>query len=817
MKKIFTLFFILAFAKINAQQLNIIPKPSSVVINKQNIVKLNTDAVFFAKTTNNSIIEKYEKVIFTYFKKFKRTNTNLKQYLNIFLNEEKNEAEKYQIIISKSSININASVNGMNYALATLQQIFSQAVDNKIPCCTITDSPRFAYRGMHLDVARHFQPISFIKKYLGYMAMYKFNTFHWHLTDDQGWRIEIKKYPKLTSIGGWRNGTIVGRYPGTANDNTKYGGFYTQAEIKEVVEYAKEHNITVIPEIEMPGHASAAIAAYPELSCFPNEPTKIPNEFISKASKNSTGKLVQETWGVFEDVFAPTETTFTFLQNVLDEVMPLFPSQYIHIGGDECPKESWKRSEFCQQLIKEKGLKDEHGLQSYFIQRIEKYINSKGKNIIGWDEILEGGLAPNATVMSWRGEKGGIEAAKQKHNVVMTPGSHCYFDHSQSKNEDSVTIGGYLPIEKVYAYNPVPNELNAEQAKYILGAQANLWTEYIRNSSKVEYMIFPRMLALSEVLWSDTTGRNWEEFEPRLIEQMNELRKQGINMSYAIYHPKVAFYPTNKVGEIKIILEKVIPKKITEEGYFIETKFKIEKDTFLNRCRTVQIPDKIKDPSGKKNIVKDTLLCDDNKTNILFYAQMLHKKDSFSISQSGELIYQLRAWNTIFDKKRTILFSFNKATAQKITLTMPPSKGYPGNGGAFGLVNGVVSEKGINSAEWLGYAEGQDAEMVIDLGSIQDISEVKVHTLDQQGSWIYLPESMEVATSNDGVNFTKVTSTTKIIDDQLRMKYIVGNFAKTNCRYVKVWVKNFGQIPSGKPGAGHQAWLFLDEVQISLP
>ncbi len=801
--------------KANAQQLNIIPKPSSVVIDKQNSVKLNTTSLLFAKTSNKSIIEKYEKVIFTYFKKFKKTNTELKQYLNIFLNEEKNNDEKYTIEISKSSIKINASTIGMNFALQTLQEIFEQAVEGKIPCCTITDAPRFAYRGMHLDVARHFQPISFIKKYLDYMAMYKFNTFHWHLTDDQGWRIEIKKYPKLTSKGGYRNGTIIGRYPGTGNTNTKYGGFYTQAEIKEVVEYAKDHNITVIPEIEMPGHASAAIAAYPELSCFPNEPTKIPNEFVSTSSKNNKGKLVQETWGVFEDVFAPTDYTFNFLQDVLDEVMPLFPSKYIHIGGDECPKESWKRSDFCQNLIKEKGLKDEHELQSYFIQRMEKYINSKGKNIIGWDEILEGGLAPNATVMSWRGEKGGIEAAKQNHTVIMTPGTHCYFDHSQSKNEDSVTIGGYTSVEKVYAYEPIPKELNAVQAKYVLGAQANVWTEYITNISKIEYQIFPRMLALSEVLWSDTTGRNWEEFEPRLIGQMMELRKQGINMSYAIYHPKVAFYPTNKVGEIKIILEKVIPRKITEEGYFIETEFKIEKDTFLNRCRTVQIPDKIKDPSGKKNIVKDTLLCDDNKTNILFYGQLPHKKDSFSISQSGELIYQLRAWNTIFDKKRTILFSFNKATAQKITLTMPPSKGYPGNGGAFGLVNGVVSNKGINSAEWLGFAEGQDAEMIIDLGKEQEISEVKIHTLDQQGSWIYLPQAIDIYTSKDSINFTLVKATSNLIDDKLRMKYLVNSFDNTNCRYVRIHIKNFGQIPSGKPGAGHQAWLFVDEIQVN--
>jgi hexosaminidase len=348
--------------------------------------------------------------------------------------------------------------------------------------------------------------------------LHKLNTFHWHLTDDQGWRIEIKKYPRLTSIGAYRNGTIIGRFPGTGNDGERYGGYYTQAEIKEVVEYAAERFITVIPEIEMPGHASAAIAAYPELSCFPNESTKHPPN--SPWHGDTTGKQVQQTWGVFEDVFcAGKENTFKFLQDVMNEVITLFPGRYIHAGGDECPKENWRRCPNCQQRIKDNNLKDEHELQSYFIQRMEKYLNSKGKTLIGWDEILEGGLAPNAVVMSWRGEKGGIEAAKQKHNVIMSPGNPVYFDYSQSENEDSLTIGGYNPIEKVYAFEPIPKELNADEAKYILGAQANVWTEYMTNSSKVEYMIFPRMAALSEVLWSPKEKKNWYDFERRLAGQ----------------------------------------------------------------------------------------------------------------------------------------------------------------------------------------------------------------------------------------------------------------------------------------------------------
>ena len=366
-----------------------------------------------------------------------------------------------------------------------------------------------------------------VKKYIDYLAYQKFNTFHWHLTEDQGWRIEIKRYPKLTSVGGFRNGTVIGHYPGSGNDSIHYGGFYTQQEIKEIVKYAQDRYITTIPEIEMPGHSSAAIAAYPQLSCFPNESTKIKSNTPWAGSRN--GKQVQQTWGVFEDIYCPSEYTFKFLENVLDEVMKLFPSKYIHIGGDESPKTEWKRSAFCQKLIKEKNLKDEEGLQNYFISRIEKYLNSKGRSIIGWDEILEGGLAPNATVMSWRGEEGGVAAAQQHHNVIMTPGKYVYLDHAQNKNEDSVTIGGYLPLDTVYSYEPVPKELNSEEAKYVMGAQGNVWTEYIANNSKLEYMIFPRMTALSEVLWSPKEIRNKDDFKDRLTDMVKRYQLWGTN------------------------------------------------------------------------------------------------------------------------------------------------------------------------------------------------------------------------------------------------------------------------------------------------
>lgn len=453
---------------------------------------------------------------------------------SIILNYEKMENPiqgAYVMQVGAKEINIGGdNAAGVFYAIQSLIQLLpkEKLLSLAIPQCNIEDAPCFAYRGLHLDCSRHFFDVDFIKQYIDLIAMSKMNTFHWHLTDDQGWRIEIKKYPLLTEVGGCRNGTIIGNYPGKGNDGKHYCGYYTQAQVKEIVKYAADRYITVIPEIEMPGHASAAIAAYPFLSCFPDEPTdttKIP--WSGPANK----KEVQQTWGVFNDVFNPSDATFTFLENVLDEVMALFPSTYIHIGGDECPKENWKRSAFCQQLIKDKNLENEEGLQSYFIHRIEKYLNSKGRQIIGWDEILEGGLAPNATVMSWRGEAGGIAAAKMKHNVIMTPGEYCYFDHSQSRHDDSITIGGYLPLETVYKYNPVPATLAPGERKYILGAQANVWTEYMAYDSKVEYMLLPRLAALSEVLWSKPERKDWENFQHRLKDAYKRYDLWGLHFN----------------------------------------------------------------------------------------------------------------------------------------------------------------------------------------------------------------------------------------------------------------------------------------------
>jgi hexosaminidase len=552
MYKIVTLFLLLGLTHPGFSQVNIIPKPKETIMpdvagNFQ--ITAQTRFVLQDASLQPSVDFFNDYLFRIYGFRLKSGKVASKKSIVLVRDNVADPLEgSYTLAVTASGVKVRSnSGQGVFYGIQSLLQLLpvDKSAKLSIPLVAIKDEPRFAYRGMHLDVGRHFFSVADVKKYIDYLALHKMNYFHWHLTEDQGWRIEIKKYPKLTSVGGYRNGTITGHAPGNGNDNTRYGGFYTQEEIKAVVAYASKRYITIIPEIEMPGHASAAIAAYPELSCFPEESTEIKPNVVWAGPK--TGKQVQQTFGVFPDVFTPTENTFKFLEDVLDEVMPLFPSKYIHIGGDESPKDYWKRSAFCQQLIKEKGLKDEHGLQSYFIQRIEKYINSKGKQIIGWDEILEGGLAPNATVMSWRGEQGGIDAAKQKHNVIMTPSTYVYFDYAQSKPEDSLTIGGYLPIQTVYSYDPIPKELAADEQHYVLGAQANLWSEYLGNWSKLEYMIFPRLSALSEVLWSQKDGRSWDEFEPRLKQQVQRYDLWKVSYSKAYLMPVVPTPP--KTGQ----------------------------------------------------------------------------------------------------------------------------------------------------------------------------------------------------------------------------------------------------------------------------
>jgi len=425
--------------------------------------------------------------------------------------------ESYRLDVRARGISIRAPrEQGLFYGLQTLRQLL--AAGASVPGLRIADAPRFAYRGVHLDVARHFFPVEFVKRYIDLMSRYKFNTFHWHLTDDQGWRLEIRRYPRLTSIGAWRKETIVEKnFDPYRGDGMRHGGFYTQEEVREVVRYAAARHVTIVPEIEMPGHAQAALAAYPSLAC-----TKGPFE-------------VWTSWGVDEDIFCPSEATFHFLQNVLTEVIALFPGRYIHVGGDEAPKRRWKESALAQSVMRRHGLKSEEQLQSWFIQRIERFLRARGRRIIGWDEILEGGLAPAATVMSWRGMDGGIAAAKLGHDVIMTPGSHLYFDHAQGDPEyEPLSIGGNTPLPRVYGFEPVPPALTRAQARHILGAQANLWTEYLTTPEQVEYMLFPRMLALSEVVWSPKEARDWEHFKRRLPAALAALDRLGVN--YRVPH-----------------------------------------------------------------------------------------------------------------------------------------------------------------------------------------------------------------------------------------------------------------------------------------
>ncbi len=434
--------------------------------------------------------------------------------------------EGYTLTIRKDKIHITGkTATGVFYGIQSLRQLLPPTSETgvsgtlSLPAVDIIDEPRFTYRGMHLDVGRHFFPVEFIKTYIDLIALHKMNTFHWHLTEDQGWRIEIKKYPKLTEVGAWRSETLIGHMSGKEEDykydGKKYGGFYTQEEIKEIVAYAITKHVTIIPEIDLPGHSLAALAAYPQYGNFEQE------------------YKVATKWGVFPQIYAPTEETFTFLEDILSEVADLFPSKYIHIGGDEAPKEEWENSEFAQDLMKKEGLANEYELQSYYMKRISDFLKTKDKYIIGWDDIIEGGLAEGATVMYWRHLEGSIKSAEEGHNIIMTPGSHCYFDYYQVPNrkrkKEPLAIGGFLTVEKVYSYEPIPESISKEASQHIIGAQGNVWTEYMTTTDYVEYMALPRMTALSEVVWSSKESRNWKDFKNRLQYLVKRYDAMGVN------------------------------------------------------------------------------------------------------------------------------------------------------------------------------------------------------------------------------------------------------------------------------------------------
>ena len=452
-------------------------------------------------------------------------------------------SEAYGIHVEPNRIVIDYGDGaGAFYALQTIFQLLPEEIfaDSRqrgvkweIPCLAMEDAPRFKYRGMHLDVCLHYFDVDFLKKYIDIMALHKVNRFHWHLTEDQGWRLEIKKYPLLTEKGQWRKETVVGSLNSGVYDGTPYGGYYSQEQVRELVQYAAERYVTIIPEIELPGHALAAIACYPELSCGLED-------HYETATK----------WGVFKQVYCPKETTFEFLEDVFDEVFELFPSEVVHIGGDECPKASWKACPHCQALIRKLGLKDEYELQSWFVTRMEKYINSKGREIIGWDEILQGGLAPNAKVMSWLGEEGGIQAARQHHEVVMAPHQKYYLDYWQADpDSEPLAMGGPTTLKTMYEYEPVPEVLTPEEARYIIGVEGCVWTEYMDSPERVEYMAWPRMCAIAETGWTQT-DKDWDGFTRRLETHLGRLDRLDVGYCKAFFNPLIVFHNDTKYSKV---------------------------------------------------------------------------------------------------------------------------------------------------------------------------------------------------------------------------------------------------------------------------
>ena len=678
------------------------------------------------------------------------TPTATENSISLGLTDTDLGTEGYALEVASEGITLTANEPaGVFRGMQTLLQLMPEGKP-LVSNVKITDQSRFSYRGMHLDVGRHMFPVEFIKEYIDHLAKYKYNTFHWHLTEDQGWRIEIKKYPKLQEVAAYRKETLVGHYSNKPQtyDGERYGGYYTQEEVKEIVAYAAERFITVIPEIELPGHARAALAAYPELSCD-GQPVEV-------ATK----------WGVFEEVYCPTERTFEFLENVFLEVLELFPSKYIHIGGDECPKTAWKNSKYCQDLILEQGLKDEHELQSYFIQRIEKFLNAQGRSIIGWDEILEGGLAPNATVMSWRGMEGGIDAANMGHDVIMTPTSHCYFDYYQSDDPgEPVAIGGYLPLEMVYGFEPVPTDIAPDKKHHILGAQANVWTEYLKTPESVEYMIFPRMLALAEVNWTPEDKRDYTDFTNRLEPHIMQLLAAGVNTANHMFDVKstVTSGAGSGVG-VQLITDSPSPRILyTLDGNAVDEGSPVY-------------------------------------------------SNEIAIENSGTLKAAAYKDDQQVGRGIQIEFNLHKAAGKRIELEHAPAEKYS-SGGQGAIINGVLgSDSRYGDKEWLGFL-GQDCIATIDLGESQNVNTIDFKFFNGQGQWIYPPKMIEVMISDDGETYSKAGEITeinaddKICNAQLKLESVQG-------QYLKIHVHRHGIIEEGKQGAGHEAWLFVDEIVV---
>ena len=755
----------------NMKSINIIPKPSSIktqegFVDIGNIKRIIVD--------NNSSDEKHIAGLFrsllTPIKEIEISSTknNEKERVLISLSPEHDVPEEgYVLVIGEGqTIDLRASsASGLFYGFQSFRQlcdpgleIGSKPQNTNIPICTIEDSPVFGYRGMHLDVSRHFFNVEFVKTYIDMIALHKMNVFHWHLTDDNGWRIEIDKYPLLTEKSAWRvdrrHEPWKEQSPPLDNEVATYGGYYTKNQIREVVEYASKRNIVVIPEIEMPGHTSEVFAAYPELSCKGDYIPVNPGSY----------------WPNTDIFCAGNDKVFTFLENVLEEVIDLFPGRYIHIGGDEADKMNWEKCPKCQARIESENLKDEHELQSWFIKRIEKFILSKERKLVGWDEILEGGLAKSATVMSWRGMDGGIESAKAGHDVIMCPTSHCYFDYYQANPETSPeAFGGYTTLKKVYSFDPVPPELSNEEAKFILGGQGNLWTEYVQTPERAQYRVLPRMSALSEVLWSGPGSNSYEDFYSRLKRLL--LRFDIMEWVYApgSFFVNILSEQTEDSGSYAI---KLISEKPGEE-------IRYTTDGSL--------------PASNSALYKDPILLN-QKTTIkaaLFIDQSIAGKVS----------------------EKTIFFS--KAIGKKTKYLTSYSNRYTGTGMQT-LVNGLTGTIAHNDGYWQGWLE-QDLEVVIDLEEKENIMGVSIGFLESHGVWIFLPVGLEVSFSNDGKSY-KNPIVIEVKDGKrngsANRTTVQSPEINLSARYIKIKAINRGTCPDWHPGAGGKSWIFADEIFV---
>ncbi len=671
--------------------------------------------------------------------------------------DSKLQPEEYILIVSRQNVSLRAAdPRGLARGIQTIRQQLLLSGSPELPCLEIRDYPRYPYRGMHLDVSRHFFPREFILQYIDLLALYGYNTFHWHLVDDNGWRIEIKSYPRLTEVGAWRADRSGNHWmecaPRQPGEPTTYGGFYTQEEVREVVEYARQRQVTIIPEIEMPGHTMAALAAYPEFSC-----TGGPFEVC-------TGSY----WPITDIYCAGNDSTFAFLENILLEAMELFPGEYIHIGGDEADKTEWKRCPRCQARIAKENLADVAELQSWFIQRIEKFLLSHNRRLIGWDEILEGGLAPEATVMSWRGMQGGIQAANSGHDVIMTPTSHCYFDYYQAEPEfEPVAIGGYLPLKRVYAFEPTPPGLDPAAAVHILGGQGNVWSEYMPDTDQVEYMLLPRLCALAEVLWSPVNTRDWNSFRKRLQTHYAMFEHKSWNYSRGSHRVEIEPLKTGEGLSLQLVTEQYQPD------------------------------------------VRFTLDGSDPDSESPRYHQPLPVKGAMEVRAACFRDEERQGGIT---RKR---ITRHLASGMPVHYSTLYSDKYPG-AGLLSLVDGLRGELEHRDPAWQGF-EQADLEVTIDLGAVIQLERLQVGCLHNQRSWIFLPETVEVALSTDGEKFSQpleVRCEIDPVDEEPAQVDLTVVLSGSEARFLKVKALNRGLCPEWHPGAGGKAWLFIDEITV---